>query len=507
LVFGGEGNVGGGLLFERCNPLVGWREVEGITDFNIMKRLKNIIPTLLLGGAAWAAPLDEGQISHNAKWLAHVDVDALEESLIGQYLIDHLKREIAKGNDSNISFNLDEILKEVHSVTAYGTTFDEEPDMNSVLLMQTGNRAQAIVEGVLASMEIEMEGKTGFKEIEGAPFPTYLFGNETYISFPNKNLIMASKSLGMIATAMDVVDNRSKSIDEVDSDLILKGSDSFIFVATANGFNDFKDIPAQARILQKATGGRIAIGEDDSMLKANITLTTLSSEVSNQLARIVHGMLALVSFAEVDHQSLLLLTQNIKVSHGEKHVTIDMSYPTEDLTKMVESLMDGKRVKAAVTGKRKTDERYKVMVDDLVGGEELQVRNVDASANNGHLPYNAIDDDMETYWGAQGRNHWIRFLLGSTSQVREIKIAWRHGGERRSRFVVQKSMDGVKWKDVIYRRSGGLTKEPESVNIPDTGTKWIRLRCLGNNENSMNTISDIRFYGQANYVIPTEASE
>ncbi|MEM9158792.1 MAG: discoidin domain-containing protein [Verrucomicrobiota bacterium] len=462
-----------------------------------MKVLKYIVSGILMGGTALATPLDETQISHEAKWLAHIDIDSFEDSLLGQMAIDHIKSEIAKENDSNISINVDEVLKEVHSITAYGTSFDDDAEMNSLLIMNTGNRAQAIIDGFLTTLELEKEGKTGFKTIDSAPYPTYLFEEEVYISFPKKTLIVASKSWDMVKQGMAVVDGETASIDEADTDMVLDGASSFFFVATANGLDRFDDLPAQARVLQKATGGRVAIGEDETMLRANVMLTTQGPEVSSQLARIIQGMLALVSFAEVDDKSLLLLTQNTRVSQGEKFVSLDLSYPTEEIVKLVESLAEGDRAKAgAMRDKPKKDPRYEVEVDDGIGGDEVTVRNVDASGNNGNLPYFAIDGDASTYWGSQGRNDWIRFLLAEGALVREIKIAFRHGDERRTKFAVQKSDDGNGWEDVIYLRSGGQTFGLESFNIPDTASRWIRLRCFGNDKNAMNVISDIQFIGE-----------
>jgi len=55
-----------------------------------------ILAALLTGPAVFATPFDTTQVAQNTKWLAHLDVDRLKSSEIGQFLIETVKSAIAR---------------------------------------------------------------------------------------------------------------------------------------------------------------------------------------------------------------------------------------------------------------------------------------------------------------------------------------------------------------------------------------------------------------------------
>jgi hypothetical protein len=54
----------------------------------------------------------------------------------------------------------------------------------------------------------------------------------------------------------------------------------------------------------------------------------------------------------------------------------------------------------------------------------LSVASVTASADDGNVPANAVDDSLSTRWSAQGDGQWIRFDLGSQATTKSVRIAW-----------------------------------------------------------------------------------
>ncbi len=469
-----------------------------------MNFVKYIIGAFVaVGGLANAETLDKSQISHDAKWLVHLDVDSIKESFIGGRILNIALTEMEKGNEGSIQFDLEALLDEVYSVTAYGTSFDQKPEDNSVLILRSSERFRSIVDAFILSSGW-LEDEDGAKEIQGAPYPTYLFGDEVHVSFPTEDLALASKSLAQIEKAMGVINGEMESMDDTDSDLTLSKENGFFFIATANGINDIDNIPPQARVLQKATGGQLSLGEEDEIFVSNITLSTTGPTVSDQLYRIIQGMIALASFTEIGNESLALLTRNISVTKGQDFVSVDLRYPSAEIEKlMVNMAKEGGNLQA----RQKPKIDYDQAVEDGIGGEEIGVVNIDAKADNGNLPRNATDSDPESFWGSRART-WIRLELESPSLVREVQIAWKNGLEGRHRFIVQTSQDGAKWINVIHRRAAGGSNQLESYNIPDTPTSWIRILCEGKGGDRRNIqISDLRIIGQKDYVAPEPEPE
>jgi len=459
-------------------------------------KLPFLLGALASAAVLTAAPFDADRVAGDTKWLAHLDVDGLKASSIGAFLLETAKTEMAKKNDSKVSVDLDGLLQQIHSITAYGTTFDDQPENNSVLVVETGPKAQAVIDGYLASQELANDGKVPFKTISGKSFPTYLFGNEVFVTFPRKDLIVVSKQFSQVENALSVIEGRTPKIAKGSSLLASSDNRGFFFVASANGFNTLKDMPPQARILQKATGIQIALGESGSNLATRITLATADAEVSSQMRRIVEGMLALVSFAQVEDQNLNKLAQSITVKETERAVSIGLTYPVEEVKKLLISLASNEG--PARGQPKRPAPAIEAPATDSVGGERLKVANVDARSDNGNMARNATDDNPASYWGAVGRQQWIRCELDSLSLLREVQIAWTKGDERKTKFIVQTSQDGTLWTPVVTLTSTGEKDGLESYNVTDTTTRWVRVMIPGTSSNSLATISDLRFLGQAN---------
>lgn len=300
-----------------------------------------LLAALATGPILSAAPFDPTHISKDSKWLAHLDVDRLKTSAIGQVLIDSLKTamEEQKKKEGGVTLNVDAVLAEIHSVTTYGLSFDNKPENQSVLIVKTGPKAQAIIDGYVASQELANDGKTPFKLLTGTNFPAYLVSNQIYLTFPRKDLILVSKELKQVDEALAVIDGRTPRIS-ASSPLLGAGmGNEFFLLASANGLDTLKDMPPQARILQKATGVHVALGERGDNMRSRISLSTSGPEVSSQLRRIIDGMIALASLAEVENQSLAKLTESIVVESSDTVVSVDLSYPVEDIKALFTAAM------------------------------------------------------------------------------------------------------------------------------------------------------------------------
>jgi|GEM_PF-531370 len=475
-----------------------------------MRTVKYLLAGAVIGGSsAWGGPLEKKMISDEAKWVAHLDLEAFQESEMGGYLLGLAKKAIDEENNTPIKVDIDLVLQEVKSFTAYGFEFQDHPEENSVLVMQTGERMRAMIDALLATMELSGEGDSDFQILEGKPFPTYFLGKELYISVITDTLFIGSKSFEQIERAFSVIDGKAGNLEKGDSDLVRNITDEFFLFASADGLNKIDGIPPQARMLQQATGAQFALGEADGDIRSRLLLTTESKSVSDQLYRIIQGMLALVSFAQVENESIAEIVKNARVDHGSDFVSVDLKYPIERIMTIARALLeeDAKASTRSSSSKKKKTNSVNVVVGDSVGGQELTVINADAKSDNGNLPRRSVDGNLDTHWGSKGRGQWIRFELASPSLVRELEIAWRRGDERRHRFTVQRSSNGVDWKNVIDRMSSGTTDGFESFNIPDTATGWIRIWCNANTKDPMNTISEIRFLGDADYEISVEGAD
>lgn len=312
-----------------------------------MKTNKKLICSLLAGislglSLASAGPLVETQVAKDAKWLAHIDMERLLQSSFGDLATAKLKQQIAAANSSKVSVDVDLLLSEIKSITAYGASFAEGGDIDGVLVLQAGDKLQAIVDGFLAHMEMNAEeGEVPFKRLEDKPYDAYLFGEELFVAYPENGVVMASKRFDRIEQAYGVLQGRSASLADAEEALVLNPGPGFFLLASATGLHQLKDVPPQARMLQKTKGGQLSLGEWEGEARANLILTAESREVSLQLYRIVQGMVALASFTQVENQSMMEVVNRVQVRQEGDFVSVDFSYPIEALMELMSGLMQG----------------------------------------------------------------------------------------------------------------------------------------------------------------------
>src|SRR3989449_267449 len=132
----------------------------------------------------------------------------------------------------------------------------------------------------------------------------------------------------------------------------------------------------------------------------------------------------------------------------------------------------------------------------------LPAISVVASANDGNLPQNTLDNDLATRWSAQGDGQWIRYDLGALAAIDHVDIAWYLGDTRSSSFDIQVSLDTVTWTKVCSDQSSGQTLQLESYAFPTTSGRYVRIVGHGNNTSAWNSIADVAILDPALPALP-----
>ncbi|MFC8103753.1 discoidin domain-containing protein [Streptomyces sp. NPDC057363] len=133
---------------------------------------------------------------------------------------------------------------------------------------------------------------------------------------------------------------------------------------------------------------------------------------------------------------------------------------------------------------------------DPGGDAPVQVANVSASADDGNVPANTLDNDLSTRWSAEGDRAWTRYDLGSAQTVGSVPVAWHQGDSRRSTFDVQLSADGSSWKTVLERKtSSGGTREQQRFGFADASARYVRIVGHGNTVNDWTSITETDIHG------------
>ena len=122
---------------------------------------------------------------------------------------------------------------------------------------------------------------------------------------------------------------------------------------------------------------------------------------------------------------------------------------------------------------------------------------VTASANDGNLPANSVDNDLSTRWSANGDGQWIQYDLGTARTVTHVRIAFYNGNTRQARFDLQVSSGDGSWSNVITGGlSAGTSTQEQTFDFADTSARLVRYVGHGNTVNAWNSITEVQIWGR-----------
>src|SRR5216117_278287 len=132
----------------------------------------------------------------------------------------------------------------------------------------------------------------------------------------------------------------------------------------------------------------------------------------------------------------------------------------------------------------------------------VPVVSVVASANDGNIPQNTLDNNLATRWSANGDGQWIRYDFGAVMALSRLDIAWYNGTAWASAFEIQVSSDTVTWTSVFADRSSGQTLQPERYDFLTVTGRYVRI--VGHGQWSgatplslWNSITEVAIYASA----------
>jgi hypothetical protein len=135
-------------------------------------------------------------------------------------------------------------------------------------------------------------------------------------------------------------------------------------------------------------------------------------------------------------------------------------------------------------------------VATAAAGSPLPVAGVSASADDGNVPANTLDNDLSTRWSAEGDGVWIQYDLGSAQTVGSVSLAWHKGNTRQDTFDVRLSTDGSSWSTVLSRKAtSGTTLEPQNFDFADGSARYVRVVGYGNTVNDWTSITETTVNG------------
>ncbi|HVI43410.1 MAG TPA: DNRLRE domain-containing protein [Chitinophaga sp.] len=116
-----------------------------------------------------------------------------------------------------------------------------------------------------------------------------------------------------------------------------------------------------------------------------------------------------------------------------------------------------------------------------------------ASADDGNVAANVLDNNLSTRWSASGDGQWIQLCLADTLHVSGVQIAFYKGDTRTSTFDVLTGNDGVNWTTAATRLvSNGSSLNLQSFLFSARSARYIRIVGHGNSQDLWNSYTEIK---------------
>jgi hypothetical protein len=135
----------------------------------------------------------------------------------------------------------------------------------------------------------------------------------------------------------------------------------------------------------------------------------------------------------------------------------------------------------------------RILTPGMVGYNANLCEPVSASADDGNVPANVLDNDLNTRWSANGDGQWIQFCLGSATTVTGVQIAFYNGNARTSKFDILTATDGINWTTARSGlQSSGTSLNLETFSITAVTAKYVRIVGHGNSVNAWNSYTEVK---------------
>lgn len=253
------------------------------------------VPLVLLAYTFTRAdPLDDKTVAADAKWVLHLDADALSKTQTWKLIEPKLeqKPEFVKGVANLERIFAAKFPNDLHSITLYGPSFDPRA---AVVVVQA-SIDQERLKTLLSVNETYTTQTLGGYTIHGWIDK----GRQLYGGFADGNRLVVGQTPERIAAALDVLAGKT---DALKDDTLLGGAKNAGVIAYVSGSELAKLAElklAKNPIVGKLHNAWISASEDDAGVQLKGHVVADDETVAQNITKSIDGLKAALSFAQQD---------------------------------------------------------------------------------------------------------------------------------------------------------------------------------------------------------------
>ncbi|HAW02535.1 MAG TPA: hypothetical protein DCX10_12445, partial [Verrucomicrobiales bacterium] len=298
---------------------------------------------LLMTIGVHAGPLQWGQVSDDAQWVAHFDFEGLRQTSFYKEVSEELLQQYISEAETEIkrSSGIDITIDSVLSVTAFGKSANKAPDEDGILMMEITPTLKTIAMDWLWNSHGAKPNElpVSVSKIDAAIEYLYSIDGEILIAADtNSNHLCIGRNKELIIHFINILGTqkqRGAAKRQFKDYPSPKGT--MAYIAIANTF-DGAQLPAQqAKILQMSKGASMAAGESNENIFLKLLLSTEGSGASLQIQRVLAGVQA-VAMLNAKQPEWFPVLQAIDIRNEDQRVWVDWNMSLQNATNFIHAL-------------------------------------------------------------------------------------------------------------------------------------------------------------------------
>ena len=293
-------------------------------------RFLTIAATIVLGFATvvQAEPLNPKQVSADAKWLAHVDVDAMRASSVAQKAHQQCLKQCEDTEQHLAKFRKEwgmDPTKDLHGITFYGKQLKEHTGVVIVQANVDQDHLLAKVKDAPGHRAVTYGSHTlhAWTHRKGKKHEHTVVG-----CFHEPRVIVFGRTIVEVSAALDVLDGKASSL--AGSNLIAEIPDGTILLAGATGL-DGAELPCKSPLVKQCEMLRMVLGEHGGESFVMAKLITKSDEVADQIKAIIEGVRAMASLQHGSDADAMKIVKALKVAVADKAVAVELRVSADEV--------------------------------------------------------------------------------------------------------------------------------------------------------------------------------
>lgn len=303
-------------------------------------RVWGSVVALVLGWAvvAQAEPLNLKQIPADAKWLAHVDVDAMRDSAVVERFYHEC---VARLKDAEEHFDKArerigmDPRSDLHGITLYGSKICKD---EGVMIVHANVDKELLLRKAEKAPSHEV---TDYKDFQIHTWMHQKGKHEKKVAgaFFKDDVLVFGSTVDKVKQALDVLKGEASSLEGKDSPLAQGTPAGTLFVARAIDLAE-AEAPCKSPLVKKSKQLSLVKGEHEGQWFVEGTLVADSPDVADQVKQVIEGARAMVLLQHgTDDESKNLINQ-FKVNVQDSTVKIEFRAPADAVAKKIEKICD-----------------------------------------------------------------------------------------------------------------------------------------------------------------------